>query len=194
MWVDVCDFVEGIPIGRYEFDEEGRVKALAKVITDSLSRTRSIPEKIMSCPLNKKGYPAVTFQFKDRIVTVEVHRLVAKAFISNPEELKEVNHKDGNKANNKKDNLEWTTRSGNNSHAYTQGLRDMSKGINHWRATTSDENIERAKEMYSQGLTQSQIADNFGVNRATISKWLSGKWRARSREAHAVPVADVGHC
>ena len=59
---------------------------------------------------NKHGYVTVRI-YKDGIgLTKTVHRLVAKTFIPNPENLPEINHKDENKANNIASNLEWCTR------------------------------------------------------------------------------------
>jgi hypothetical protein len=55
--------------------------------------------------------------------TKSVHRLVATALLPNPLGLPQINHKDGNKANNRVDNLEWTTASDNLRHAYRTGLR-----------------------------------------------------------------------
>ena len=55
------------------------------------------------------------------------HRLVAEAFIPNPDCLPEVNHKDGNKQNNAVSNLEWTNRSRNMRHAYRPGLRPTTR-------------------------------------------------------------------
>lgn len=62
------------------------------------------------------GYFAVSLFLQQNKKTVKVHRLVAQAFIDNPDNLPEVNHKDENKLNNNVDNLEWCTRKYNNNY------------------------------------------------------------------------------
>ena len=56
-----------------------------------------------------------------------VHRIVAETFIPNPTNLPEVNHKDGDKSNNSKDNLEWSNRFLNEQHAYDIGLKKIGR-------------------------------------------------------------------
>lgn len=65
---------------------------------------------------------------------IAVHRLVAFAWLDKPIECKVwINHKDGNKANNNKDNIEWTTISENIQHKFDTGLHVMPKGADHWK-------------------------------------------------------------
>lgn len=58
-----------------------------------------------------------------------LHRLIAEAFIPNPDKLPFVNHKNGNKKDNRIENLEWCTAAYNNQHAYDMGLKKQPKGI-----------------------------------------------------------------
>lgn len=73
--------------------------------------------------INEKGYLLVYLCFDGKTKAMKVHRLVAELFVPNPRDLKEINHKDGNKLNNCADNLEWCTRGENVHHAYATGLR-----------------------------------------------------------------------
>ncbi|MBR3208840.1 MAG: HNH endonuclease [Bacilli bacterium] len=76
----------------------------------------------------KDGYLQVSIIINGARRTYTVHRLVALMFIPNPMFYKEVNHKDGNKANNCVDNLEWCTRSQNMTHAFAMGLKKNKTG------------------------------------------------------------------
>lgn len=71
---------------------------------------------------NSHGYDKVDLYKDSKRTTVGVHRLVAKAFIENPDNKPHVNHKDGNKRNNKPENLEWVTAKENVQHAEQNGL------------------------------------------------------------------------
>ena len=68
------------------------------------------------------GYKRVTLYKENKPKTKLVHRLVAKAFLSNPNNLMVVNHKDGNKLNNIVTNLEWCTQSYNTSYHYNNHI------------------------------------------------------------------------
>lgn len=71
---------------------------------------------------DNKGYLRLRLSFHNKKATAKVHRLVAIAFIPNPENKPQVNHKDTDKHNNNVDNLEWATNGENQIHAYRTGL------------------------------------------------------------------------
>ena len=88
--------------GRYQVSNLGRVRSLR----DNHGNYR---EKIRATILNKEGYNYISLYKEGKIKMCLVHRLVAEAFIDNPNNYKEVNHKDENKQNNSVSNLEWCT-------------------------------------------------------------------------------------
>lgn len=94
-----------------------------------------------------------------------VHRLVAQAFLPNPSALTLVNHIDGNKGNNRLDNLEWITPQGNSQHAMHTGLNGAAK------LKPSDVLAirRRATELFRE------IAGQFDVGEKTIRKIVSGQ-------------------
>lgn len=95
---------------------EYKVSNTGKVISKS--------GKVLKTFVTNSGYEAVTLYSAAKGSRKTVHRLVAKAFVVNPEpgKLDVVNHKDGNRNNNDADNLEWTTQAGNIAHAIAEGL------------------------------------------------------------------------
>ncbi len=80
--------------------------------------------RVLRAQADKKGYLRLRVTIEREKYTYKVHREVAKAFIENPFELPQVNHKDGNKWNNRVDNLEWVTNKQNAKHARETGLWD----------------------------------------------------------------------
>lgn len=87
--------------GLYQVSNEGRVKSL------NFNHTKQ--EKILKCTKTKDGYLRVGLYQDWKQVRKYIHRLVAEAFIENPNNYKEVNHKDEDKTNNHVENLEWCT-------------------------------------------------------------------------------------
>ena len=92
--------------GLYQISNKGRVK--------SLKNNKTKKEKILK-PINVKGYLKVDLYKNKTRKNLLVHRLVANAFLTNPHNLLEVNHKDENKQNNSVENLEWCTHKYNNN-------------------------------------------------------------------------------
>lgn len=84
--------------------------------------------KVMSPKRHYKGYLYITLSDNGKTKSFKIHRLVANAFLPNPNNLPQVNHIDGNKMNNNYRNLEWCDNSTNIQHSYDIGLRKRYKG------------------------------------------------------------------
>lgn len=97
--------------GFIEVSSEGRVRSVM----------RGTPY-ILKTQTDSKGYHRVRVTIDGEKLTYKIHREVAKAFIENPFNLPQVNHKDGNKNNNSVNNLEWVTNKENANHAISKGL------------------------------------------------------------------------
>ena len=114
--------------------------------------------------------------------TMYIHREVARMFLPNPKNLREVNHLDCNKQNNAVSNLEWCSRKENVQHAFAQG-RFKARDAVHRKATDA-ERIE-ATQLYLQGKTVPEIAKIYGASPNTVYAWfnklISKEDRARLR-------------
>lgn len=120
IWKDIEGY-EGI----YQVSNLGRVRSLDRIIIYSSGQVVPFKGKVLSNIKNQLGYHKVNLRVNGGIKTVCVHRLVAKAFIPNPDNLPFINHKDENPSNNRVDNLEWCTPKYNNS--YGTRLQRLSK-------------------------------------------------------------------
>ena len=100
-----------------------------------------------------------------------VHRLVAQAYIPNPDNLPFINHKDGNPQNNAVENLEWCDGSYNSTHAYANGLKKPVhiKGENNGQSKLTADNVREIRRRRDSGETNASIARSFGVKPKTIS-------------------------
>lgn len=108
---------------KYQVSNLGRVKSLPKSIKYSDGRTYHYKSKVLTPKPTGSGYLKVNiFHAVGKSVTWDVHRLVAIAFLPNPENKREVNHIDGDKTNNKLLNLEWNTSQENKIHGFKTGL------------------------------------------------------------------------
>ncbi len=113
---------------------------------------------------NQKGY----LQVKLCGVNTAVHRLIAITFISSPPESdSQINHLDGNKANNRPGNLEWTDRSGNIRHGYAMGLIWAPRGQDHPEAKLTDVEVIEIRRL-AIGRNQQILAKRFGVSDSAI--------------------------
>jgi hypothetical protein len=91
--------------------------------------------------MNRRGYMQVRIGPTGAQMTVSVHTLVARAFIPNPNNLREVNHKDADKTNNSDTNLEWVSRRQNMRHAFDNGLCVPATGERHARSKLTEADV-----------------------------------------------------
>lgn len=117
----------------------------------------------------KTGYFIATLKRDGKVERTGVHRLVAKAFIPNPEKRAEVNHKNGNKIDNRVVNLEWVTRQENSIHAHLNGW--------YGRGSLTPKDIQKIRQLRQQGKLLREIAPLFKVKEHTISRICTGvRW------------------
>lgn len=123
---------------------------------------------LIKATLHKKtGYLRVCFCLSGKKVSKSVHRLIAETFIINPDNLPEVNHKDGDKTNNKVNNLEWSTKSNNQKHKH-----DVIGVIIHNRKLTKENVFEI---LSNPKIPRADIAAKFGVTVSCIESVKSGR-------------------
>lgn len=94
----------------YEVSNKGNVRSVDRIVYFSDGRKYFKKGKVLKPIRNSDGYLQVQLNYRQVMKTAKVHRLVAVAFIPNPEQLLEVNHKDEDKTNNNANNLEWCDR------------------------------------------------------------------------------------
>lgn len=158
-WRDIPEF-----FGQYQISNIGRVRCMIKC------NAHPNAPRILSQRPNPKGYLYCHVGGKHR----SVHRLVAQSFVTNPDNLPQVNHKDGNKQNNSADNLEWVTNQENQRHAVKNGLRNIEDMTN----VTSKAVLQIDKnsgEIIAKHKSMSEAARNIGIFESQISDCCKGK-------------------
>jgi len=108
---------------------------------------------------------------------VNVHRIVAEAFLPNPLSLPCINHKDGDKWNNHVSNLEWCSYSENSIHAYAIGLRSGQKGETNGTSKLKDDDVRAIRAGYASRVRgwQTEMAAKYGVSETIISYIVNWK-------------------
>ena len=136
--------------------------------------TRRRNQKELSSSISNAGYKMVSLYKDCKYKRFSVHRLVAQAYVPNPNNFKEVNHIDGDKLNNHKDNLEWVSRVSNAMHSAR--VLGKNRGEEQAASKLTEKDVLQIKGMLEADiLTQSQIGAMYGVTNYCISRIKCGK-------------------
>lgn len=142
IWKDILGYED-----YYQVSNLGRIQSKTRVVPCKGGKTRVSPGKIRKLFLNEKGYVITTLSKENKLATFTVHQLVAQAFIPGFVKGMEINHDDGNKANNRDTNLEISNASHNQLHAVRTGLTTKT-GISQFRNVSYVKN-PRAKAKWA---------------------------------------------
>lgn len=159
--------------GYYEVSNLGKVRSLDRKVFNPKSGMTMRHGCLLKGNKNHKGYKYVGFGKNGiRSGLLFVHKLVARAFIDNPENKPQVNHKDGNKLNNASWNLEWNTDAENQHHAKINFLK--SRNDKHKDSVFTNEHVLFLPKLFEIGMNQGMIAKIYGVDRHVIMNILKG--------------------
>lgn len=169
---DIWKDIEGYE-GLYQVSNLGRVKSLERLVTQRPGVTYTRPEQIIkhNSGAKLKGYPNLNLCRNGRVVNALIHRLVAQAFIPNPDNKRCINHIDGDKNNFKISNIEWVTHSENTKHAFRTGLQKQNYvfGTGHGMSKLDDVSVRVIREAYAENKwSYQQIANYFKMGQAAI--------------------------
>ena len=140
--------------------------------------------KMLKSSFGSNGYLKVSLSKNGFVKTYAVHRLVAAIFVDGDDNGLQVNHINGNKTDNRFENLEFVTPKRNTKHAIEIGTFNNS-GQNNGMSKLKDEDIPKIRELLASGEhTQKEIAEMFGVKKNAISEIKLGKkWSSVSSNA-----------
>lgn len=165
-WKDVVGF-EGI----YKVSNLGRIRSMGYGGKSG---------KILANHIDKGGYQKIRLTKNGSSYSFLVHRLVAQAWIPNPNDYKTVNHKDFNTQNNRVENLEWMSQWQNNEYSRKAGHYHYSEKAREAARNNRKISDEIAKLIYADfqsGVKQSELAAKYNVTRAFVCRLVHGRCR-----------------
>lgn len=164
--------VEGYE-GFYEVSDRGDVRSLPRLVKNGAKSFRTTAARILTPIRSGSGYLHVSL-CKGKQTFRAIHRLVAEAFLPNPENKTQVNHIDGDRYNNSAENLEWCTALENAAHAWETLVR----GEKLRSTLATDKEVRECVALYAGGgWSQKELAARYRVSQSAVSLWVLGKKR-----------------
>lgn len=159
--------------GVYEVSDLGRLRRVRPARGTSAGR-------LLKPSVSTDVYPRANLWRDGRPRSVLVHRLVAAAFLGEPNVGSQVNHRNGDKTDNRVANLEWTTAAANLTHARSTGL-NSSEGEGHGHSKLTAEQVAYARRVYvfrDPTRSMTALAHRFGVDATTMRNAIRGRtWK-----------------
>lgn len=153
------------PIEWLQGSNLGNVRTLDRCVACKDGGKRLIKGHILPQQFDRYGYMYVTFGMNGKIVHLKVHRVVAKTFLPNPDNLPQVNHIDNDPTNNRVENLEWCTPEYNIEYREKYGT-----ALNHTIIAINLKTLEA-----SRFLSQNEAARQLGADQGHIKDVIKGK-------------------
>jgi hypothetical protein len=175
-------FKESVRFTDYLISNCGRLKTKARKLRYVHAVTgnehfRQSQERFLKVQYNDlTGYKFYQPYKEQKLYNAPIHRLVAETFLPRINGKDYINHKDGNKHNNRVDNLEWCTNEYNHEHATKTGLK--AKGEQIGSSKLNDNSVHAIKWFLSKGVNHTELGKAFQISRPNISLISEGKaWR-----------------
>ncbi|UGO48066.1 HNH endonuclease [Bacillus phage vB_BanS_Skywalker] len=165
----------------YEISNTGECRSISRTMIDKKGNIRHYKSKVLKLIVSTKGYMTINISMNSKQRKHNIHRLVALAFIPNPEGKDTVNHKNGDKTDNNVTNLEWSTNQENQIHAWETGLKESIKGECRYNSKLKEEDVIWIRSNYiprHPEFNQKAIAKKFGISKETVSHIINKrKWK-----------------
>ena len=167
----------------YQVSDSGLVKSIDRTDPDG----KRVRKGRILAPAIVRGYAMVLMQRKPIKWFARVHHVVAFSFLGRPDgEISpsqwQINHKNGNKLDNRLCNLEWVTQQQNTDHSVAMGLKVM--GERHYRSILTNEAVQQMRRAFAAGTPISEIAKQYGASHGTASAVVHNRtWKHLLRPA-----------
>lgn len=166
--------------GHYEVSDAGRVRSVARIVEQPSRRgsirKRNLKSRMRLAIKDRAGYFRIGLSKGNTPKPLWVHHLVAAAFIGPRPEGLQINHKSGNRADNRALNLEYVTGQENRIHAVN--VLGVGRGEKHGMAKLTAEQVHSIHQDRRGGMAAVEIAKRYGIDPSTVRRIVTGRaWR-----------------